>query len=206
MIDISFDMIRLSVKNYLIIDDFFPKHICNQLYLDALNDPTIHAKFNRYNSREFDSGRRNYSLKSISDNYVAPKISFFNAESYIRSWSFIMDNIADGVGAHNDRIAEISSEYTCNVWVTPDQCVHDSYKNGLIIFDKNITPDSPIQDLINNGRSITEFLTGVEYDLISYKCNRAVIFKSSTIHKTNGVHMKPGHMNKRINYTFLYGK
>lgn len=197
-----FDLSILKIKNYLIIDDFFPKIICDQLYLNALYDSTVHMRYFDYNAREFDSGKENYSLKEISDNYVAPKISFFNKNSYIRSWSLVMNNTAEGVGPHSDP----GSVFTCNVWVTPNECVYDTSKNGLILYNKKINSKFPIENLIKDGKLQSSYLENVEYDMIPYKCNRAIIFRSDTIHKTNNVHMKSGHMNKRVSYTFLYGK
>jgi hypothetical protein len=197
-----FDLSILNIKNYLIIDDFFPKIICDQLYFNALYDPTVHVRYFDYNAREFDSGKENYSLKEISYNYVAPRISFFDINSYIRSWSLVMDNIAEGVGPHSDP----GSTFTCNVWVTPNNCVYDTSKNGLILYNKKINSKFPIENLMKDNKLESLHLSNVGYNVIPYKCNRAIIFRSDTIHKTNNVHMKCGHMNKRVSYTFLYGK
>ena len=53
---------------------------------------------------------------------------------------------------------------------------------------------------------IRDYLKNSEYATIPYRYNRAVIFKSHNFHTTDNVHMKSGHKNRRISYTFLYNK
>ena len=90
-----------------------------------------------------------------------------------------------------------------NIWVTPDECVEDHDKNGLVIFKRKAHKMSWRQ-YNSDGDFIDKYLKGSKYDRIPYKYNRAVIFRGNTFHSTDSVHMKPGDQNKRINYTFLY--
>jgi hypothetical protein len=40
---------------------------------------------------------------------------------------------------------------------------------------------------------------------VPHRCNRAVIFNSDLIHRTDDIRFRPGYENRRINVTFLYG-
>ena len=91
-----------------------------------------------------------------------------------------------------------------NIWVTPDECVHDHNKNGLRIFNKKSPKEWTWKQYNGSAVLIEDFLRGAKYDIIPYRYNRAVIFRGNTFHSTDNVHMKPGLENRRVNYTFLY--
>ena len=46
--------------------------------------------------------------------------------------------------------------------------------------------------------------TNATKQIVEYKYNRAMIFDSSYFHETNGVSMKEGHWNKRINLVYMF--
>ena len=46
---------------------------------------------------------------------------------------------------------------------------------------------------------------GAEMIRVPYQQNRAVIFNSDLLHKTDDINFKPGYENRRINVTMLYG-
>ena len=182
------------------MDDFFPDEICEKLRHKILNSDNYNASYWDYKSLDFDHPDiETESLKDISDKYVVPKISLVKASQYFRSWSFLYDNVASGVWAHAD-----PSFININVWVTPDECVYDHNKNGLKIYKKKAPKEWTWDQYNRSDLLIGDFLKGSKYDIIPYKCNRAVIFRGDTFHETDNVHMKPGHENKRVNYTFLY--
>ena len=193
------DSIRLKIRNYIIIDDFFPDEICTELREKSLNAKEYTQKYWDYKALDFDNDNSE-SLQDISNKYVVPKIPL--AEKYLRSWSFIYDNVARGVLPHAD-----ASFINVNIWVTPDECVEDFNKNGLRIYRKPspITWDKLPQDYDGHHSSeIKSYLKHSKYDRIPYKYNRAIIFKGNTFHSTDNVHMKHGEENRRVNYTFLY--
>ena len=193
------DSIRLKIRNYIIIDDFFPDEICTELREKSLNAKEYTQKYWDYKALDFDNDNSE-SLQDISNKYVVPKIPL--AEKYLRSWSFVYDNVARGVLPHSD-----PSFINVNIWVTPDECVEDFNKNGLRIYRKPspITWDKLPQDYDGHHSSeIKSYLKHSKYDRIPYKYNRAIIFKGNTFHSTDNVHMKQGEENKRVNYTFLY--
>ena len=190
------DSIRLKINNYIIIDDFFPDEICTELREKTLNSKIYHDEYYDYKALDFDCPNRE-SLTHISEKYIVPKISL--AEKYYRSWSFVYDNVARGVGVHAD-----PSFINVNIWVTPDECVEDHNKNGLKIYKKKAPKEWNWQQYNKDRLLIEDFLKGSKYDIIPYKCNRAIIFRGNTFHSTDNVHMKQGQENRRVNYTFLY--
>tara|TARA_B100000287_G_C20456938_1_gene711751 strand:+ start:207 stop:821 length:615 start_codon:yes stop_codon:yes gene_type:complete len=204
----------MSSIDYTVVDNFFPNEVCYDLrkYALDLNVP-IDNQYNDYISKEFDhypnphSFPKIHSSKHISE-LISEKVSLVQSLKYDRSWCFVYDNIARGVHPHADPSSNLNDPtfITVNTWITPDSSVDDTNKNGLILYEK--TADGMSPDLYNNPdiNIIKDFLKDSEYVRIPYKYNRAVIFKSHHFHTTDNVHMKPGHQNRRISYTFLYNK
>ena len=192
-----FDLLRLKISGYIIIDNFFPDDICTELREKSLNAKEYNDKYWDYQSLDFDDIPTNPSLKYISDKYIIPKVSL--AKNYFKAWTFVYDNVALGVLPHADR-----SFININVWVTPDECVYDHNKNGLKIYKKKAPKEWTWAEYNRDSNLINRYLKESKYDRISYKYNRAIIFRGNTFHATDKVHMKPGHENKRVNYTFLY--
>ena len=190
------DVIRLRINNYIIIDDFFPDGLADQLRLLALNFNKDDVYYD-YASVNFEDGRK--SLGNICEQYVVPKVSLAKMSSYIRSWAFVYDNVSRGVLPHAD-----DSFINVNVWITPDECVADHNKNGLKIYKKECPKEINWEVYNTDNYWIKEFLKDSTYDTIPYKYNRAVVFRGNTFHSTDNVYMKPGDENKRINYTFMF--
>ena len=193
-----YDRLRLNLNNYLIIDNFFPDEICKELREKTLNSKKYNKEYWDYKALDFDNASvESKSLKDISDKYVVPKISL--AEKYLRSWSFVYENVSRGVRPHAD-----PSFINVNIWVTPDECVYDHAKNGLVIYKKKAPKEWNHYQYNADLNLIETYLKNSKYDRIPYKYNRAIIFKGNTFHSTDSVHMKPGDENRRVNYTFLY--
>ena len=192
------DLLRLKIKGYIIIDDFFPDEICKELREKSYNAKDYNMKYWDYKALDFDRpGFSKESLIHISDKYIVPKISL--AEKYYRSWSFVYENVAEGVYPHAD-----PSFINVNIWVTPDECVQDHNKNGLKIYKKKAPKEWTWKQYNTGGLLITDYLKGSKYDRVPYRYNRAIVFRGNTFHETDSVHMKPGDENRRVNYTFLY--
>ena len=193
------DYLRLKINGYIIIDDFFPDEVCKELREKTLNAKEYNHHYWDYKALDFDNDSTDPSLKHISDKYVVPKISLLEEELYIRAWSFVYDNVSGGVGPHAD-----PSFINVNIWVTPNECVYNHNKNGLILYKRRAPKDWTWEDYNVFDERIESFLKGSKYDTIPYKYNRAIIFRGNTFHSTNDVHMKIGDENRRVNYTFLY--
>jgi hypothetical protein len=190
--------VQLKVRGYIVIDNFFSKQITSELRSLALSEKDVNQYYtDGYKAADYDNDSVKMSLKVVD--FVQKKVNILKDKKYQRSWSFLYNTICRGVNIHAD-----PSTFNVNVWVTPNYCVEDRNKNGLILFKKMASSSMTWQQYNGDDFVINEYLKGAKYVRIPYKFNRAVIFPGKTFHTTDFVHMKPGHNNKRINYTFLF--
>lgn len=119
------------------------------------------------------------------------------------AWAFKYDSSMEGVHIHaDDAIVNV------NFWITPDDANLDPESGGLLVWDvpapqnwdfsKFAGEQAVTRDFLarNNARSIT----------VPYRANRAVIFDSRLLHKTDRIRFRPGYGDRRINVTLLYGE
>jgi hypothetical protein len=127
---------------------------------------------------------------------------FSNLE-FSKGWFFIYDNECNGVTPHAD-----GASINLNIWLTPNSSIKDSNKNGLIIWDKQKPQSWSFNEYNRDVKKIKKYLddTNAKKQVIDYRYNRAIIFNSSNFHETNGVSMKEGHWNKRINLVFMFNR
>jgi hypothetical protein len=190
--------VQLKVRGYIVIDNFFSKQITSELRSLALSEKDVNQYYtDGYKAADYDNDSVKMSLKVVD--FVQKKVNILKDKKYQRSWSFLYNTICRGVNIHAD-----PSTFNVNVWVTPNYCVEDRNKNGLILFKKMASSSMTWKQYNGDDFVINEYLKGAKYVRIPYKFNRAVIFPGKTFHTTDFVHMKPGHNNKRINYTFLF--
>ena len=128
-------------------------------------------------------------------------IPILKGTTFDRGWIFIYESECSGVTPHAD-----PGGISINLWVTPNHCIKDWSKNGLIVYDKKRPLDWPWEDYNQDIDKIEKYLTESNAipRVIDYKYNRLTAFDSSYFHKTNGVSTKPGDRNKRINITWMY--
>ena len=199
--------LQLKYRGYIVIDNFFTDKMAKYLFDTALSEKYVNYDYpNGYKSSDFDKKNSSRSvdgarMNSVFINHIRKKLPFLKEKKYDRSWSFVYNTVSDGVPIHADDPLKI----TVTVWVTPDECIFDTTKNGLIIFKKYAKLNWEMKSY-NNGEDvvINDYVEGSEYVRIPYKFNRAIIFPGKTFHKTDSVHTKPGRNNRRVNYTFLF--
>jgi len=94
-----------------------------------------------------------------------------------------------------------------NLWLTPDDAIIDPTTGGMVIFGKPTTGSETFSEVQSEAFG-KEFLRGTEKMNVTvpYKQNRAVIFPSTLWHMSDSAAFKPGHENRRINLTLLFGK
>jgi hypothetical protein len=184
----------------LIIDDFFPDEYCDKLLKFAINPINGYDdEYNGYKSIDFSNYIANIPTEKILK-IIENKIKFNKFITYDRSWCFCYDNISRGVPPHTD-----TSYLTINLWVTPNKSINNFSKNSLKIYHRK----KPLDFHYNYNdfpNQVENFIKGVDYSVIPYKYNRAIIFRGSLFHETLGVDMKEGDSNKRVSYTFLFDK
>lgn len=125
---------------------------------------------------------------------------------FSRAWAFIYDTETNGTTYHAD-----PATITLNLWVTPvNSLLKQHGYNGLDIWKQEI-PGTWLFDEYNslsNTYMYEDLLNnkGIQKFPIEYNFNRAVLFNSKYIHKSQPVVANAGYNNKRINYTFLFDK
>ena len=183
---------------YSIYDNIFSDE--NRTYLQelALSEKCVNKHYpDGYRASDFDIPDGPKIDKRVLED-IRERVPVLKGLKYIRSWSFVYNSQCNGVRPHAD-----PSLYNLNVWVTPDESVEDWDKNGLRIYEKDCG-DLTREDYNCNNDLITKLIQDSDWEVIPYKCNRAVLFYGKLFHATNKVHMKPGDHNRRINYTFLF--
>lgn len=183
--------ILFKLKGYIVVDNFLKEDVCEYLREYMLNNNDHNQIYSDY--KAIDIVNIPDLTKSILD------IPMLKNKNFLRSWSFIYDNQSRGVLPHAD-----PASINVNIWVTPDHSILDETKNGLNIWTVETPSDWTWEDYNTDRSKIECFLGGKKNINIKYKYNRAIIFKSKYFHSTSEVSTKPGHENKRINYTFLF--
>ena len=138
------------------------------------------------------------AYRNLSQRFIN-EIDILKGKEYYSGWIFVYNNKCDGITPHADPAAT-----NINVWITPDHCVEDANKNGLIIYRKKAPADWSYKDYNENVPKIRSLLEGADKQEIKYKCNRMMMFDSNRFHETNGVCMKEGEWNRRMNVTFMF--
>lgn len=121
-------------------------------------------------------------------------------------WAYKYDSSLSGIEMHADAAA-----VNVNFWLTPTTANEDPETGGLVVWDKEVPLEWHKDDYNRSDpekkSAMIRFLKeqGAEMIRVPYQQNRAVIFNSDLLHKTDDINFKPGYENRRINVTMLYG-
>ena len=176
-----------------IVDNFFHKEIASKLHASAVKQKRLNKSFNGYDAIDY--------LEDFNTDEFENKFPELIGTKLTRSWGFIYQNNVEGVPPHAD-----PADLTLNVWLTPNECIHDKEKNGMKIWLIKPPPEWSFISYNSNTEKIKNYI-GTEKPLdIPYKFNRAILFDSKYFHATSGVSMKEGKLNRRVSFTFLFDK
>ena len=130
--------------------------------------------------------------------------SIYGEHYFSTCWSYRYYAQKSGDGLHGD-----SGRVSVNIWLTPDDANLDPNSGGLLFWNKKV----PMLKVKDNPKEMTEQILrdiiaepDAESFSVPYKYNRATLFDSNTIHKTDHINFKPGYLNRRLNITFVFGK
>ena len=210
--DVDLKNLYYQNDNLLVLDSVLSDDALDELRYWALTTPPD-PKYNYnggYSSVDFAHSSEDHSVIHAREDLPVIKtiiaelkknINVLSDKVFDRGWFFIYENECPGVIPHAD-----PASINVNIWVTPDHCVLDYNKNGLIIYDKKYPVGWSWEDYNKDLKKIRRFLqdSDAKKRIVDYKCNRATIFDSSYFHETNGVSMKPGAHRRRIGFTFLF--
>ncbi len=145
-------------------------------------------------------------LKQITQELPATLPRIFKDRPLTQLWAYKYDSTLSGIEMHADTAA-----INVNFWLTPTGANEDSETGGLVLWDKEVPLDWHSDEFNRSDpaqkAALLEYLQqqGAQQVRVSYRQNRAVVFNSDLLHKTDDIHFKPGYENRRINVTMLYG-
>ena len=120
-----------------------------------------------------------------------------------QAWAFKGLQAQSAVDAHADDAA-----YSINFWITPDAANLDPQSGGLSVCRADPPADWRIKDYASDKAQVTAFLNEhrAATTQISYKANRAVLFRSRLFHHTASPTFDTAYEHHRINITLLFGR
>ena len=119
------------------------------------------------------------------------------------AWAFKYDSAMEGVHIHAD-----DAVVNVNFWITPDEANLDPQSGGLLVWDVAAPRNWDFTQFNRDQPAIRDFLARNHAKALTvpYRGNRAVIFDSDLLHKSDKIRFQEGYDNRRINVTFLYGE
>ncbi len=203
------DVVNLS-DNYfandpglVVIDDFLKTDALKRLR-DYCMESTVwfdYRKAGGYCGSYMQDGFGNDLLMQLAGELREKLPKILARHPLNQMWGYIYDSDMRGITAHADAAA-----VNLNFWITPDEANEDPESGGLIVYTKEAPAEWDFDKYNNEYEAIEDFAKGSESVVVPYRCNRAVLFHSNLIHKTDNVRFKTGLENRRINITMLFGQ
>jgi tetratricopeptide (TPR) repeat protein len=188
-------------------------------WLDGLLTPEALASLRRFCLESTvwftDTYANGYLGAFAEDGFVCPLLlqigrelparlpGIFGDHPLLKVWAFKYGATPEGIAMHADFAA-----INVNFWITPDEANLDVDSGGLVVWDKEAPADWDFGTYNIDQAAMTKFIaeTNASPHRIPHRQNRAVIFNSDLIHRTDDIRFRPGYENRRINVTFLYGE
>jgi hypothetical protein len=128
----------------------------------------------------------------------------FKDHRLMEFWGFKYDaQLGKGINVHADH-----AQVNLNFWVTPDAHNLDPQSGGLRLYDAPAPTDWAFDDYNHNADKIYAYLKSKQSkeQVVTYRCNRAVLFNSALFHETDVVHFEDTYVGRRVNMTYLFGQ
>jgi len=131
-----------------------------------------------------------------------PRIVGPHAFKYLGAFKYDSE-LSRGTNTHADLAA-----VNVNFYITPDDANLDPASGGMAVWNTTIDSEPLMRQLNGSERAMQAYLASrnAVVTRIPHRSNRAVIFKSSLVHKTDDCAFKTGYENKRINVSLLFGE
>ncbi|MCZ6715501.1 MAG: tetratricopeptide repeat protein [Gammaproteobacteria bacterium] len=187
----------------VVIDDFLKADALKRLH-DYCLESTVWFDFRKaggYCGSYMQDGFGNDLLMQLAGELREKLPKILAQHPLNQMWGYIYDSEMSGITAHADAAA-----INLNFWITPDDANEDPASGGLIVYTKEAPAEWDFDEYNNEYDAIEAFVRDSESVLVTYRCNRAVLFHSNLIHKTDSIRFKTGLENRRINITMLFGQ
>jgi tetratricopeptide (TPR) repeat protein len=111
--------------------------------------------------------------------------------------------LSTGTNTHADFAA-----VNVNFYIAPDEANLDTTSGGIKIWDCCVENEEQMRLLNSDEEAMEDYLSrcGARAIRVPHRANRAVIFRSNLIHKTDEFRFLEGYLKKRINISLLYGE
>ena len=95
-----------------------------------------------------------------------------------------------------------------NFWTTPDEANLDPARGGLVIWNKRVPKEYFHASPERIDRIHAELIAAADAvpATITYRCNRAMLFHSDVLHRSDQMQFKDHYSHRRVSITYLYGK
>lgn len=112
--------------------------------------------------------------------------------------------VNEGIPSHADE-----ARINFNMWLSKDDANLELGSGGLVVWRKKPPANFAFEDyneINHNKGQLDDFIaTAGEPIRVAHRQNRAVVFDSDFLHRSDSAKFKPGHANRRLNLTFLFG-
>lgn len=195
---------RQASPQLVILDDFLTPEALKKLRRYCLESTVWH--------RLYEAG---YIGAIPADGFACPLLAQL-AEEIPTRWPHIVgphafkylgafkydSELSRGTNTHADLAA-----VNVNFYLTPDEANLDPESGGMAVWNATIDTEPLMRQLNGSEQAIKAYLAARKAVVtkIPHRANRAVIFKSSLIHKTDDCEFRTGYANKRINVSLLFG-
>jgi len=190
---------------FVVIDDFLTQPALEKLRSYCLESTVWH--------RIYDAG---YIGATPADGFACPLLAQL-AEEIISRWPRIIgahkfkylgafnydSELSRGTNIHADLAA-----VNVNFYITPDDANLNPASGGIAVWNSTIDSEPLMRQLNGSETAMRAYLSSrnAVVTTIPHRSNRAVIFKSNLIHKTDDCDFRKGYRNKRINVSLLFGE
>jgi len=195
---------RQASPQCVILDDFLTPEALEKLRGYCLDSTVWH--------RIYEAG---YIGAIPADGFACPLLAQL-AEEILARWPRIVgphrfkylgafkydSELSRGTNTHADLAA-----VNVNFYITPDEANLDPESGGLAVWNATIDTEPLMRQLNGSEQAMQAYISSrrAVVTKIPHRANRAVIFKSSLIHKTDDCTFTTGYANKRINVSLLFG-
>jgi tetratricopeptide (TPR) repeat protein len=195
---------RQASPQFVILDDFLTPEALEKLRGYCLESTVWHRIYEAgYIGAIPADGFACPLLAQLAEEILArwPRIVGPHAFKYLGAFKYDSE-LSRGTNTHADLAA-----VNVNFYITPDAANLDPESGGMAVWNATIDTEPLMRQLNGSEPAIKAHLAArnAVVTKIPHRTNRAVIFKSSLIHKTDDCAFTAGYANKRINVSLLFG-
>jgi len=128
----------------------------------------------------------------------------FRDYHFKNAWSYQFYKSISGMATHAD-----DGMVSINFWLTPDEANLNKETGGLEFWNKTVPLDYwRTRDQAKKARIMDALKAepDARSQTLPYRCNRATLFNSNIVHRTDELDFRKGYGNQRMNLTILFGQ